>query len=33
MLLADLTDMYLNFLPNTSMDERHKVFEGIYIAC
>lgn len=29
MLLADLTDMYLNFLQNTSLDELHKVFEDI----
>lgn len=29
MLLADLTDIYLNFLKNTSMDELHKVFEDI----
>lgn len=29
MLLADLTDIYLNFLKNTSMDELHKVFEDL----
>lgn len=29
MLLAERTDMYLNFLNNTSMNELHRVFEDI----